>query len=181
MNFILRNTFRAAFVILFFGGTFSSCSFGTTGSVSGSSSSTTIRSGSSTSENRLRSDIVKYAKNQLGSDYKYAGRNPREGFDCSGFTHFVMKNFDFTLPTVSGLQEGEGQKIKLDEVKPGDLVFFRREPNGRVFHVAMVIANQRDGIQVIHSTTSRGVVIDNISTSSYWAPKLSSARDILTK
>jgi hypothetical protein len=44
--------------------------------------------------------------------------------------------------------------------------------------VALVVANDRQGMQVIHST-SRGVVIDNVSESDYWRPKVSSARRVL--
>ncbi|PHN01001.1 C40 family peptidase [Flavilitoribacter nigricans] len=129
-------------------------------------------------EARLRQDIVVYAKEQLGTKYKYAGRSPRTGFDCSGFTHYVMDNFDVDLSPSSRAQENQGKKIKISEAKSGDLIFFRRSKNGAVFHVAMVVSNDRDGLKVIHST-SRGVVIDNISVSKYWSPKISTARDVL--
>lgn len=132
----------------------------------------------STSELRLRQDIVSYAKKQLGTRYKYAGRAPKKGFDCSGFTYFVMGNFDVKLSPSSRAQESEGKKIKISEAKSGDLIFFRRSKVGAVFHVAMVVSNEREGLKVIHST-SRGVVIDNISQSKYWKPKISTARDVI--
>ncbi len=128
-------------------------------------------------EDKLRRDITNYAKEQLGASYRYAGRDPR-GFDCSGFTHYVLEEFDIEVSTSSRTQANEGKKISLDEVKSGDLIFFKRSKAGRVFHVAMVVTNSRDGIEVIHST-SRGVVIDNISKSKYWKPKMSSARDVV--
>jgi cell wall-associated NlpC family hydrolase len=131
------------------------------------------------SEQRLRQDIINYAKQFQGRPYKYAGRNPSTGFDCSGFTHYVMDNFDIYLSPASRAQENQGEKIRVNEVKPGDLIFYRRDPAGSVFHVSLVVKNGRDGIEVIHST-SRGVVIDNISTSSYWKPKISTARDIVS-
>ena len=65
-------------------------------------------------------------------------------------------------------------------MQPGDLVFFRRSSRENIFHVALVVKNDRDGIQVIHSTSSRGVVLDNITKSTYWAPKLSEARNVLS-
>jgi cell wall-associated NlpC family hydrolase len=129
-------------------------------------------------EMRLRQDIVSYAKEQLGTKYKYAGRSPRTGFDCSGFTYYVMDEFGVDLSTSSRAQENQGRKIKVSEAKTGDLIFFRRSKNGAVFHVALVVSNDREGLRVIHST-SRGVVIDNLSTSSYWKPKISTARDVL--
>lgn len=129
-------------------------------------------------EMEMRFEIVDYAKKQLGKKYKYAGRSPRTGFDCSGFTHYVMDNFGVDLSTSSRAQENQGKKIKVSEAKSGDLIFFRRSKNGAVFHVALVVSNDREGLKVIHST-SRGVVIDNISVSSYWKPKISTARDVL--
>jgi hypothetical protein len=128
-------------------------------------------------EDRLRLDITEYAKEQLGASYQYAGRDPR-GFDCSGFTHYVLNKFDITVSTSSRTQANEGKKIPVEDVSPGDLIFFKRSRAGKVFHVAMVVSNTREGIKVIHST-SRGVVIDNISQSKYWKPKISSARDVV--
>lgn len=129
-------------------------------------------------EMRLRQDIIVYAKKQLGKKYKYAGRSPRTGFDCSGFTYYVMDNFGVDLSPSSRAQENQGKKIKVSEAKTGDLIFFRRSKKGAVFHVALVVSNDREGLRVIHST-SRGVVIDNLSVSSYWKPKISTARDVL--
>lgn len=129
-------------------------------------------------EERLRLNIVDYAQQFVGTDYKYAGSSPKTGFDCSGFTSYVLSNFDVSLSRSSRDQENQGRKIRVEEVKPGDLIFYRRSPLGRVFHVSLVVSNGSDGITVIHSV-SRGVVVENISQSSYWAPKVSSARDVL--
>lgn len=126
----------------------------------------------------LRSDIVSYAKEFLGINYRYAGRAPETGFDCSGFTHFVMRNFDVNISTSSRAQIGYGQKVALKEVKPGDLIFFRRSSRSRISHVAMVFSNDENGLRIIHST-SRGVVIDDLMKSKYWRPKVYSARDVL--
>lgn len=130
-------------------------------------------------ETRLRSEVVDYARGFLGAGYRYGGRDPKKGFDCSGFTYYVMNHFEVPLSTSSRYQADEGKKVEVRQVRPGDLVFFKRTPMGRVFHVALVVANDRQGLQVIHST-SRGVVIDNISKSDYWRPKLSSARNVLS-
>lgn len=155
----------------------SHCAFFT--SVPSTTTSTTIPTSKPDKETLLRKDIVNYADDFLGSTYLYAGRDPKKGFDCSGFTYYVMKNFDITLSPASRLQENEGKPIKVKDVKPGDLIFYRRSKGGNVFHVSLVYANEPDGIKVIHST-SRGVVIDNITTNSYWAPKISTARDVIS-
>ncbi|MCB0558195.1 MAG: C40 family peptidase [Lewinellaceae bacterium] len=124
-----------------------------------------------------RKEVVDFAKKQLGAKYRAGGKSPG-GFDCSGLTYYVMKNFDVTLSPSSRYQAKEGKKIRVEDAQPGDLIFFKRSAAGEVFHVAMVVRNTREGIEVIHST-SRGVVIDNISKSSYWEPKIYSAREVL--
>jgi cell wall-associated NlpC family hydrolase len=129
-------------------------------------------------ENPLRKEVVNLALQQQGKKYKYAGRDPRSGFDCSGLTYYAMGENGIDLPPVSGLQALEGREVPLSQVQPGDLVYFRRSPNSDVFHVSLVVANGKDGITVVHSV-SRGVVVENISTSSYWKPKIAGARNVL--
>lgn len=130
-----------------------------------------------TKKDRLRTDIISYAKQFVGTKYVYAGKDPR-GFDCSGFTSYVMKEFDVSLSSSSRMQEDQGRSISVSDALAGDLIFFRREKRGRVFHVALVVSNTRDGLKVIHST-NRGVVVDNISHNSYWKPKISTARRVI--
>lgn len=131
-------------------------------------------------ESSLRRSIAEYARKYEGSRYLYAGKNPQTGFDCSGFTNYVMKKYGVQLSPSSRDQAKQGRSKPIQDAMPGDLVFFRRSASEPVFHVALVIANDRKGIQVIHSTTSRGVVTDNIMESSYWRPKIDSVRDVLS-
>lgn len=125
----------------------------------------------------LRTDMIDFAKQFLGLSYRYAGRTAKTGFDCSGFTHYIMKNFDINISTCSRAQVAEGVKVLLKDVKSGDLIFFRRSKRSRISHVAMVASNDARGLFIIHSTY-RGVVIDNLLQSKYWRPKVYTARDI---
>ena len=129
-------------------------------------------------ENLVRQQVISYAKQYLGINYKYAGRSPK-GFDCSGFTHFVMNHFNVDVSPCSRNQVGQGRKIELAKVRPGDLIFFRRPKSKYIFHVAMVVSNNQKGVHIIHST-SRGVVIDNLNESKYWKPKAYTARDVVS-
>lgn len=128
-----------------------------------------------------RQNIVEYAISQKGAKYKYAGRSPKTGFDCSGFVHYVFDAFNVSLTPNSRDQEREGRVISLNEVKTGDLVFFRKSKTGSVFHVALVVENSKDGISVVHSTSSRGVIVENITQSSYWKTKVVTARDVISR
>jgi cell wall-associated NlpC family hydrolase len=127
---------------------------------------------------QLREYVSGYAQNFVGINYKYAGRSPRTGFDCSGFTSYIMAEFDLKASASSSTQSTQGQRISLDEILPGDLIFFGGRKH--IQHVAMVVECSADGIICVHSTSSRGVVVENISKSDYWRPKVLFARDIIS-
>ncbi len=127
-------------------------------------------------EQRLRNDITRHAKKYVGVRYKYAGKNPK-GFDCSGFTGYVFEKFDIPLSPSSRAQAATGKKISLNKAQKGDLLFFGK--HGRINHVALILSNSPDGIEVIHSTSSKGVMVQNVSQSNYWKPRIMFARDIM--
>ena len=124
-----------------------------------------------------RNNLAKSSKKYVGVKYKYAGKDPK-GFDCSGFTSYVMKSEGVTISSSSKAQATQGKPVPINKVKPGDLIFFGKR--GKVTHVAMVVSNTSAGITVIHSTSSKGVMVQNISTSTYWKPKILFARDVLS-
>lgn len=121
-------------------------------------------------ENAPSADLIDIARSLEGIPYKYGGTTQR-GFDCSGFTSYVYQKNNATIPRTSGEQERYAQSVRIKDLKTGDLVFFRPNKVGKVFHVALVVDNHRDGVIVIHSTSSRGVVEENITKSSYWSKK----------
>ena len=127
---------------------------------------------------QLREYITGYAQNFRGIPYHYTGRAPRTGFDCSGFTSYILKEFEVPVSACSSTQSSQGKEIALENVLPGDLVFFGYR--GRVHHVAMVVECTAEGIMCVHSTCSRGVIVENISTSKYWRPKILFARDVIS-
>jgi len=133
---------------------------------------------SGTTERQFRQEVVQYALRLQGASYKYAGTSPQTGFDCSGFTSYVLKQFKITLSPASAAQSTEGLPVNLSAVQPGDIIVFGKNQRN-IQHVALVVERSRDGIIVVHSTTSRGVIRENISTSSYWKPLILGARDVI--
>jgi cell wall-associated NlpC family hydrolase len=112
--------------------------------------------------------IINYAKRFLGVPYRYGGTTP-SGFDCSGFINYIFGNFGFDLVRTSyGLAE-LGTTVKLSEIQPGDLMFFKGSNvnSTTVGHVALVVEVTPDAIKFIHSANT-GVRIDNFKTSQYY-------------
>ena len=110
---------------------------------------------------QLRFDIIDYAKQFVGVRYRHGCRNPEVGFDCSGFTSYVLKNFNVKLSPSSSDQANEGKIISMNDARPGDLIFFGR--GGNISHVGMVVENYGEGMYIIHASSSRGVVVENIT------------------
>lgn len=116
-----------------------------------------------------REQIVEIAKKHIGIPYVWAGNTP-EGFDCSGFTRYVLKEVGMEVPRRSADQYTESKKIKKRNVEQGDLIFFS---NGSgVSHVGIVISKKGDPIKMIHASTSKGVITSEVETSAYWIKRV---------
>lgn len=109
--------------------------------------------------------IAEYSKKFLGVPYKWGGATP-EGFDCSGLTYYIYKQFGITLKRTSSGQSTQGALVDRNELKPGDLIFFdtQGENNGQVTHNGLYIGDDK----FIHSANPRTVVrITDLSESYY--------------
>lgn len=105
------------------------------------------------------------AQKWLGVPYRYGGTDTG-GVDCSGLTMGIFNNaLNIKLPRNSEKQSEYCQNISVDKLIPGDLVFFDTSSsrNGKISHVGMYIG---DG-QMIHSSSSKGVIISSIVDNYY--------------
>ncbi len=129
----------------------------------------------------LKEDIVGYASKYLGTRYRSGGKGPA-GFDCSGFTSFVFRNFGYELSPTSSQQGLQGESVNIDEVEVGDLMFFSGRRGGKtVGHVGMVIDvdHENGTCKFIHSSTSQGVVVQNFPDGGYYSKRFLHARRVL--
>ena len=112
------------------------------------------------------SEIVAYAKQYLGVKYVYAGASSK-GFDCSGYTMYVMKHFGYNLPHTATGQMGYGTSVAKSALQPGELVFFcdpSRSGGKAASHVGIYIGSN----QFIHASSGGGKVqIDSLSKAYY--------------
>jgi cell wall-associated NlpC family hydrolase len=131
-----------------------------------------------TVQNRSEVDeLINFAKKFLGTPYRYSGSTP-SGFDCSGFISFIFGNFGLSMVHSSYGMAELGKTVRLSEILPGDLMFFKGSDlkSNRVGHVAMVVEVSPDAIKFIHSSTSKGVTIDNFKTSKYFITRFIKAK-----
>ena len=89
-----------------------------------------------------------------GTSYQWGGITPW-GADCSGFTQSIFGLHGIPLPRDSSQQAGCGTPVPLDDLRPGDLLFFRDDAGSRVTHVAF--AGEADTL--VHSTIAVGGMV----------------------
>jgi cell wall-associated NlpC family hydrolase len=112
--------------------------------------------------------VIQTAKSYRGTPYKYGGTT-RAGMDCSALVYHAYSSIGITLPRRSEDQSNLGEKVSLQEVKPGDLLFFATgKKRNTVTHSGIVTEVERSEIRFIHSSTSLGVTEDYLSTR-YWS------------
>jgi len=116
--------------------------------------------------------VVSLALSLRGTPYRNGGSD-LAGFDCSGFVQWVFAQHGTSLPRETRAQYDEGKKLKRDDVRAGDLVFFETVSRGPS-HVGIALGAG----QFVHAPSSRGVVRVESYTSRYWASRWVGARRV---
>jgi cell wall-associated NlpC family hydrolase len=119
-----------------------------------------------------RAEALLQALLSLGLDYRYGGRTPETGFDCSGLVaHVFREAYGIQLPHNALAQSKYGRKVGLAELRAGDLVFYNTL--GRPFsHVGIYLGDGR----FLHAPkTGAQVRVESISTG-YWKKRFNGAR-----
>lgn len=125
----------------------------------------------------LAAAVVEAARSMLGRPYRYAGAD-RRGFDCSGLTWHVLDRAGVAMPRTAAEQAEVGRWVALDELAPGDLVFFATR-RGKPHHVGLVVSEPGEPLTMIHAASSRGVVETDITADGYWLERLRFGRRVL--
>jgi cell wall-associated NlpC family hydrolase len=124
----------------------------------------------------LTKTLVAKAKSQVNSMYRFGGTTPETGFDCSGFINWVFSGVTRQpLPRQSdSLFQMAGEAVAQDDLKPGDLMFYRTMGK-RVSHVTMYVGNR----QFIHATRAGQRLRVESMDSAYWTRRYAGAKRIL--
>jgi cell wall-associated NlpC family hydrolase len=117
-------------------------------------------------------DVVLFAMGLVDVAYRFGGKTPEAGFDCSGMVTYVYREAIGLGVTGRAVDIArKGRPIAKNELRPGDLVFFNTL-NSPFSHVGIYIGENR----FIHapSTNSR-VRVDSMSAS-YYSKRFHAAR-----
>lgn len=121
---------------------------------------------STPTESYISLQLINNAMNFLGVRYR-GGGTTTAGMDCSGMVTAVFNLFDIKLPRSSHDMALVGEKVDTNDIKKGDLIFFRTNGRRVINHVGVVIEKIGDEIKFIHSSTSKGVVVSSTNEPYY--------------
>lgn len=119
-------------------------------------------SSSNAANNASGTAIVATAQKYMGVPYVWGGETP-DGWDCSGFTRYVMKENGINLPRTAAEQFAVGTPVEKTNLQIGDLIFFTTYKPG-ASHVGFYMGNGK----FIHaSSAAKQVTISELSDEYY--------------
>ncbi|GAA4467306.1 hypothetical protein GCM10023189_50770 [Nibrella saemangeumensis] len=119
-----------------------------------------------TYQRQYASEVIRLARTYTGTPYR-SGGNTKDGIDCSGLLCSVFNSIGLEMPRISWQQSEVGYEVEVNQIRPGDLLFFVPEhsKSGYVSHAGIVTEIKgRQDIRFIHASSSRGVREDNLFT-----------------
>ncbi|MHB8062543.1 MAG: C40 family peptidase [Ruminiclostridium sp.] len=134
--------------------------------------STSTSRGASTASSSKASALISTAKSFMGVSYVWGGTTP-SGFDCSGFTQYVLKKNGISVPRTASEQYNIGTSVSKSKLRVGDLVFFTTYKAG-ASHLGFYIGNGN----FIHASSSKGVTISSLSNTYYTSHYIGARRII---
>lgn len=119
-------------------------------------------------------EVVNTARSLIGIPYKWGGRSPETGFDCSGFVGYVYSQFGIDMPRTSSDILSKGHSVRTKTLMPGDVVVYNISKKGKSLHVGIATG---DGTFVHAPSSGKGVSESSLSNP-YWREHFLEARRI---
>lgn len=124
---------------------------------------------------RAGEDLIMQALSLVGVRYRWGSADPAHGLDCSGLVKLVFgQAAGITLPHNAYSISLQGEKVAMDDLKPGDLLFFNTLR--RAFsHVGIYIGDNR----FVHAGSSSKQV-EVVEFDQYWVKRFNGARRLVS-
>ena len=118
-------------------------------------------------------EVVIFALGLIDTGYRFGGKNPEAGLDCSGMVAYIFGQ-------AAGLKVGgsaaaiaqRGRPVERADLQPGDLLFFNTR-NAPFSHVGIYIGDGR----FVHAPSTNGKVRIDPLDSRYYAQRFEAARN----
>jgi cell wall-associated NlpC family hydrolase len=121
------------------------------------------------------SEVVVFALGLVESGYRFGGKNPEAGLDCSGMVSYVFEHAAGLRLSGSAAEIArQGRPVDSAALQPGDLVFFNTLNRPRS-HVGIYIGDGR----FIHAPSGQGRVRTDSLTRGWFASRFEEARTYL--
>jgi cell wall-associated NlpC family hydrolase len=117
-------------------------------------------------------EVALFALGLVDTGYRFGGKNPEAGLDCSGMVSYVFENAAGVRLSGSAAELARlGRPVNGDGLRPGDLVFFNTRNKPRS-HVGIYIGDGR----FIHAPNTNGKVRTDSLTTGWFATRFEEAR-----
>lgn len=118
------------------------------------------------------SEVVLYALGLIDTGYRFGGKNPEAGLDCSGMVSYIFdKAIGLKVKGSAADIARSGRTIERSALRPGDLVFFNTL-NRPFSHVGIYLGDER----FIHAPSTNGKVRIDRLADRYYAQRFEAAR-----
>jgi cell wall-associated NlpC family hydrolase len=117
------------------------------------------------------SEVVLYALGLIDTGYRFGGKNPEAGLDCSGMVSYIYREaLGMQLAGSAADLARRARNIERQSLRPGDLVFFNTR-NRAYSHVGVYIGEER----FVHAPATNGKVRIDRLTDRYYAQRFEAA------
>jgi cell wall-associated NlpC family hydrolase len=116
-------------------------------------------------------DVAIFALGLIDTGYRFGGKNPEAGLDCSGMVSYIFGQAASLRVTGSAADIArKGRFVERNSLRPGDLVFFNTR-NAPFSHVGVYIGDDR----FVHAPSTNGKVRIDQMSSRYYAQRFQAA------
>lgn len=118
-----------------------------------------------------RARLLEQFRRWKGVRYRWGGTDAA-GIDCSALTQEIYSAaLNRRLPRTTEEQIREDLPVSVDQLRPGDLIFFKPKKTTR--HVGIYVGHHR----FMHASSSRGVTLSSLDNP-FWTSHFETARRV---